>query len=40
MTILGFPPKFNTYDIREKCDVLPLCYDFSDIDKFMQREDV
>lgn len=32
--ILGNPlaPRFNVYDIREKCDKPPLCYDFSPAD--------
>lgn len=33
-------PKFNVYDIRKKCDKPPLCYDFSNVDKFLAREDV
>lgn len=34
---MGLPiaPKFNTYDIRRKCDVPPLCYDFSDLDTLL-----
>lgn len=41
-TILGNPlkPRFNVYDIREKCEHPPLCYDFSKIDKFVARKDV
>lgn len=41
-TILGLPtaPRFNVYDIREKCEHPPLCYDFSNVDKFLAREDV
>jgi len=41
-SVLGLPvaPRFNTYDIRRKCDVPPLCYDFSDLDKLLKREDV
>jgi len=41
-TILGIPvaPRFNVYDIRKKCEHPPLCYDFSNIDKFLAREDV
>eukprot|EP01017_Pseudomicrothorax_dubius_P038597 TRINITY_DN5807_c0_g1_i2.p1 TRINITY_DN5807_c0_g1~~TRINITY_DN5807_c0_g1_i2.p1 ORF type:complete len:208 (+),score=45.13 TRINITY_DN5807_c0_g1_i2:199-822(+) len=40
--VLGSPtkPRFNIYDIREKCQKPPLCYDFSNIDKFVAREDV
>lgn len=37
MTIL---PAFNVYDIRRPCDHPPLCYDFSLLDKFIQRADV
>ena len=35
--ILGNPlnPKFNPYDIREGCDVPPLCYDFSNADEYL-----
>jgi len=42
LPILGLPfaPAFNVYDIRKKCDVPPLCYDFSLMDKFIAREDV
>ncbi len=31
MSVLGNPlkPKFNIYDIRDKCAHPPLCYDFS-----------
>jgi len=41
-SVLGLPiaPKFNTYDIRRKCDVPPLCYDFSDLDKFFKDQNV
>lgn len=31
---------YNPYDVREKCKVPPLCYDFSGIDKFLNRADV
>ena len=34
--ILGFPMKFNVYDIREKCMHPPLCYDLSDVDGLMK----
>lgn len=43
MSILGLnptKPRFNVYDIREKCTYPPLCYDFSNIDKFLERADV
>jgi hypothetical protein len=35
--ILGNPvlPKFNVYDIREKCDKPPLCYDMSPADNLL-----
>jgi len=41
-TILGLPvaPRFNVYDIRKKCEHPPLCYDFSNVEKFLLREDV
>lgn len=41
-TILGNPtaPKFNVYDIRIPCEDPPLCYDFSQSDEFLNREDV
>lgn len=41
-SVLGdpFDPKFNVYDIRKKCDVPPLCYDFSALDKYLNRLDV
>lgn len=28
----------NVYDVREKCKVFPLCYDFSNIEKFLRLE--
>ena len=28
---------YNPYDMRLKCDVPPLCYDFGNIDKFLNR---
>ncbi|CAI2371200.1 unnamed protein product [Moneuplotes crassus] len=41
-TILGFPlsPNFNVYDIRRKCEVPPLCYDFALLDKFIDLPEV
>jgi len=40
-TISGFPvPNFNVYDIREKCEHPPLCYDFSSADNLMNDKDV
>ena len=30
----------NPYDMREKCAVPPLCYDFSNVQKYLQRDDV
>jgi len=35
--ILGNPPKFNVYDIREPCEHLPLCYDLSFVDDFLEQ---
>lgn len=28
----------NVYDIREKCEHLPMCYDFSNVEKFLQLQ--
>lgn len=41
-SVSGLPtmPKFNLYDIRKKCTVPPLCYDFSDLDALFKRDDV
>jgi len=41
-SILGVPvaPRFNVYDIREKCDHPPLCYDLSATDRLLARDDV
>jgi cathepsin A (carboxypeptidase C) len=41
-TILGFPlkPRFNVYDIREPCEHGSLCYDFTNLDTLIAREDV
>jgi len=41
-SILGNPlkPKFNVYDIREGCDVPPLCYDMSNSDNFLNQDKV
>ena len=40
--ILGNPikPRFNVYDIREKCDKPPLCYDMSPADNILARDDI
>lgn len=39
--IAGMPlPRFNLYDIRKKCDHPPLCYDFSNLDKFIALPEV
>lgn len=40
MGIDPLKPRFNVYDIREKCEHPPLCYDFSLVDKFLARDDV
>jgi cathepsin A (carboxypeptidase C) len=42
MSVLGNPlnPKFNIYDIRQKCKYPPLCYDFSELREFLNRDDV
>lgn len=36
-TIIGNPlhPRFNVYDIREECDMPPLCYDFTQADSLL-----
>lgn len=42
-SILGInprKPRFNVYDIRRKCDVPPLCYNMSNVDYFIARDDV
>ena len=41
-SILGDPtsPTFNVYDIRKPCTKPPLCYDFSNMENFIAREDV
>lgn len=39
-SILGNPMRFNVYDIREKCEKPPLCYDFSNIDRYMAQQSV
>lgn len=28
----------NVYDIREKCEKFPMCYDFSNVEKFLQLD--
>jgi cathepsin A (carboxypeptidase C) len=40
--ILGLPtdPRFNVYDIREKCDHPPLCYNFDPADNLLGSEDI
>lgn len=40
--ILGNPlkPRFNVYDIREKCTKPPLCYDFSTADNLLNSASV
>eukprot|EP00127_Corallochytrium_limacisporum_P005670 Clim_evm49s210 gene=Clim_evmTU49s210 len=30
----------NQYDVREQCEVKPLCYDFSDVETFLNSDDV
>ena len=39
---MGIPvlPAFNLYDIRKPCSHPPLCYDFSNMDRFLDRHDV
>jgi len=38
--ILGNPPKFNVYDIRQPCTYPPLCYDLSFVDDFIEQSNV
>jgi cathepsin A (carboxypeptidase C) len=40
--ILGFPlaPRFNVYDIREKCVNPPLCYDMSPADNMLGEKEI
>jgi cathepsin A (carboxypeptidase C) len=40
--ILGNPtnPRFNVYDIREKCDKPPLCYDMSPADNLLAQDSI
>lgn len=38
-TVLQDNPGLNYYDIRKKCDG-PLCYDFTNIENFLNRQDV
>jgi cathepsin A (carboxypeptidase C) len=42
MVINGLPvaPRFNNYDIRDKCEKPPLCYDFSPADEMLHRADI
>jgi len=39
-SVLGNPlnPKFNVYDIREGCEVPPMCYDFSQADTLLNDD--
>mmetsp|Transcript_23819 Transcript_23819/g.28753 ORF Transcript_23819/g.28753 Transcript_23819/m.28753 type:complete len:461 (-) Transcript_23819:114-1496(-) len=37
---LRFHGEMNPYDIREKCEYPPLCYDFSGVDKFLKEPSV
>jgi cathepsin A (carboxypeptidase C) len=36
----GRTPKFNVYDIRQKCEHPPLCYDLSNVDDFLKQDAV
>jgi cathepsin A (carboxypeptidase C) len=39
--MIGGPsPKFNVYDIRQKCEHPPLCYDLSYVDDFLKQPSV
>ena len=41
-SVLGDPsnPDYNCYDVRLKCEVPPLCYDFSAMTQYLNRDDV
>jgi cathepsin A (carboxypeptidase C) len=41
-SILGNPvaPRFNVYDIREKCEKPPLCYDMSPADNLLAQDSI
>ena len=39
-SIVGSKPRFNIYDIRKKCDFPPLCYDMSELDKYLNDPEV
>ena len=41
-SVLGDPenPTYNCYDIRLGCEVPPLCYDFSAMETYLNRDDV
>jgi cathepsin A (carboxypeptidase C) len=42
-TVIGinpFKPRFNVYDIRLPCEQPPLCYNFDNVGKFLERPDV
>jgi len=39
-TIQSEARDFNTYDIRIPCEKPPLCYDFSNLDKLMAKQEV
>ena len=39
-TILNAAGDINVYDIRKKCGANPLCYDFSNLDKYLAQETV
>lgn len=39
-TILDAAGDINVYDIRKKCGANPLCYDFSNLNKYLSQESV
>jgi hypothetical protein len=38
MQVISELTMLNPYDMREKCERLPLCYDFSNFEKFLNAE--
>jgi carboxypeptidase C (cathepsin A) len=38
MQVISELRMLNPYDMQEKCERLPLCYDFSNFDKFLNAE--
>jgi cathepsin A (carboxypeptidase C) len=38
--IQAYPREYNLYDMRLKCQKPPLCYDFSDVEQYLNSEKV